>query len=136
MPTAGLETGTEHPQRARTTGSSPSSITPPLKPVTAIYIDTGLGYRLVEAVVSTPFGIHRGADGESYCLSHIATGYRIASGFASLDQVLGLCEDLRRMKITWDFTDKAVIAGWSSYARNKILSLITKHGGTTGSTTR
>ncbi|MBB3923627.1 MULTISPECIES: hypothetical protein [Xanthomonas] len=136
MPTAGLERGTEHPQRARATESSPNSITPPLKPVTAIYIDTGLVYRLVEAVVSTPFGIHRGADGHSYCLSHIATGYRIGSGFASLDQVLALCEDLRRMKITWDFTEKAVIAGWSYYARNKILSLITKHGGTTGSTTR
>ncbi|CAD0363871.1 hypothetical protein XP1511_22555 [Xanthomonas perforans] len=108
----------------------------PLKPVTAIYIDTHHGYKLVEAVVSMPFGIHRGADGESYCLSHIATGYRIASGFKMLDQVLALCEDLRRMKITWDFADKAVIGGWSTYARNKILSLITKHGGTTGSTTR
>ncbi|MGZ1522263.1 hypothetical protein [Xanthomonas citri] len=85
--------------------------------------------------MSTPFGIHRGADG-AYCLSHIATGYRIASGFAMLDQVLALCKDLRRMKITWDFTDKAVIAGWSSYARKKILSLITKHCGKTGSTTR
>ncbi|MBZ2413816.1 hypothetical protein IPT12_15365 [Xanthomonas perforans] len=83
-----------------------------------------------------PFGIHRGADGESYCLSHIATDYRIASGFKMLDQVLALCEDLRRMTITWDFTDKVVIAGWSSYACNKILSVITKHGGTTGSTTR
>ncbi|WP_045762331.1 hypothetical protein [Xanthomonas albilineans] len=109
----------------------------PLKPVTAMYIDTGLGYVLIEAAITEPFGIHRDTNGEGYSVSHIATGYKIAEGFAAIEAAITLCNELRRMKkISWDFTDKAAIKAWSAYARNKIVCLIATHGGRTGGSTR
>ncbi|MDQ1090647.1 hypothetical protein QE400_000060 [Xanthomonas sacchari] len=114
-----------------------SRIAAPLKPVTAMYIDTGLGgYVLIEAAITAPFGIHRDTAGEGYSVSHIATGYKIAEGFPTVEAAITLCNELRRMKISWDFTDKAAIKTWSAYARNKIVGLIATHGGRTGRSPR
>ncbi|KLA50913.1 hypothetical protein LN565_01145 [Xanthomonas euvesicatoria pv. euvesicatoria] len=108
----------------------------PLKPVTAMYIDTGLRHVLVEAAITVPFGIHRDATGEGYSVSHIATGYKIAEGFKTVDAANALCNELRCMKkISWEFTDKAAVKNWSAYARKKIVGLIATHGGMTGGST-
>ncbi|KLC04014.1 hypothetical protein XP420_15465 [Xanthomonas perforans] len=117
--------------------SRTDALATPLKPVTAMYIDTGLGYVLIEAAITDPFGIHRDANGEGYSVSHIATGYKLAEGFATIDAALALCNELRRLKkINWGFTDKAAVKEWSAYARNKIVGLIATHGGRTGSSAR
>ncbi|MBD5034972.1 hypothetical protein VWT76_15860 [Xanthomonas citri pv. citri] len=89
--------------------SRTAALATPLRPVTAMYVDTGLGYVLIEAAITDPFGIHRDANGEGYSVSHIATGYKLAEGFATIDAALALCNELRRMKkINWGFTDKAI----------------------------
>ena len=100
----------------------------PLRPVSAIYVDTPAGLRLVEAIVIGHFGIHA-SDQAGWALTHVGSGSAIAKDLPSQAAAAELAKVLLAMRVDWDFRDRKTVSTWTKYRRDALLKAIDAAGG-------